>query len=358
MSGFVALSANSSLWEPVAKARWGSHDFCPAVESFQVWIIMQTQLNAPLPGRGKEWCRETPVGHDISFDSTKPHHQVQRVFGLTAVWAHLHQGHFQTSSGGGLQTCATGRWQHRLAICLHMAKWCHIPCAPTEWWAHQCHDGWHTQHEHPQLAPPAADMQTVAAWGQGSVPRRLKLWARCSTVHLPRAAPLGHGCSQGTLPRTAIQVPTTTLVLTHPLADTTEPPHDITMAINCISWRPWNSCSRLPLQSQPLSPSIICLGESHHQQPWGLQPQQKKQKIPSGQRDRLSHPHPDGNPHSDASADGHTRQHPQHPSCHLPPSPAHCVEDTRGSQYAIPPRIIPATLLDKLLPLQEKWTWP
>ena len=44
--------------------------------------------------------------------------------------------------------------------------------------------------------------------------------------------------------RTAIQAPTTTLVLTHPLADTIEPPHDITMAINlhlkgALEWLQW-----------------------------------------------------------------------------------------------------------------------
>ena len=69
---------------------------------------------------------------------------------------------------------------------------------------------------------------------------------------------------------TTIQAPTTTLVLT------------------CISRGPWSGCSGLSPQPQPLSPSVVCLGKSHHQQPWGLHSQPEKQKIPQARGDRFS----------------------------------------------------------------------
>ena len=69
---------------------------------------------------------------------------------------------------------------------------------------------------------------------------------------------------------TAIQAPTTTPVLTYSLADTIEPPCDITMAVNlhlkgALEWLQWASSTALAP-----SPSVVCLAESHHQWPWGL----------------------------------------------------------------------------------------
>ena len=46
MSDFEALSANVSLWNPVTKATWGSHDFCPMLTTFHVQVILQAQLIA------------------------------------------------------------------------------------------------------------------------------------------------------------------------------------------------------------------------------------------------------------------------------------------------------------------------
>ena len=93
------------------------------------------------------------------------------------------------SRGGSLQTCATGKCKHGLVIHLHTAKLHPIPCAFIEQRAHQHHDGWCTQHGCLQLASLAADMQTVAAQGQGSVPRGLKWGTSGPTVHFLRAAP-------------------------------------------------------------------------------------------------------------------------------------------------------------------------
>ena len=58
---------------------------------------------------------------------------------------------------------------------------------------------------------------------------------------------------------TTIQAPTTTPVLTHPLADTIEPPHDITMAINlhlqgALEWLQWASSTASASVSQLCMP--------------------------------------------------------------------------------------------------------
>ena len=45
MSDFALLSADASLWELVMKVRWRSHELCPVMTNFHVWMIMQAQLN-------------------------------------------------------------------------------------------------------------------------------------------------------------------------------------------------------------------------------------------------------------------------------------------------------------------------
>ena len=124
-----------------------------------------------------------------------------------------------------------------------------------------------------------------------------------------------------------------------------------------ISMGPWNGYSRLPLQPQPLSPSIVCLGESHHQQPWGLHLHLKTQKIPSGPKDTdSSHPHHSGYPHTDASCRQPHQVTPAASFMLLTPLLQPTMLKTPGaaSMYMFPPRVIPAALLDKLLPLQQK----
>ena len=45
MSDIACLSTDASLWELTTKLRWSSHDFCLVVTNFQVWAIMQAQLD-------------------------------------------------------------------------------------------------------------------------------------------------------------------------------------------------------------------------------------------------------------------------------------------------------------------------
>ena len=110
---------------------------------------------------------------------------------------------------------------------------------------------------------------------------------------------------------TALQAPTATPVLSPSQLIPLSPLVTLPWPLTCSSRGPWNSCSGLPLQPQPLSPSTACQGESHHWWPWGLWPQLEKQKIPSGQRAwtqpslpqwQPSHRHLYGWPHQVASS--------------------------------------------------------
>ena len=115
----------------------------------------------------------------------------------------------------------------------------------------------------------------------------------------------------------------------------------------CISRGLWNGCGRLPPQPQPLSPSIVCLGENHHQWVWESHLNRRNRRSPWAEGDRLGNPHPNGNPHTDPPwMDTPTA---------LTPAPAYHAKDTSIREYMhISPRVIPVTLSDKCLLLQEK----
>ena len=201
----------------------------------------------------------------------------KRVFGLTTVWAHPHQACFETLRGGSPQACATGRHQCRLTICLCVAKWCCILCASNEWRAHQCYNGMCTQlqvcklfqHKGKVVCPDGLDGELEAL--QFTFPE-LPLWDTAAPgepfwelwhleVDLSSAQPEGM--------TTAIQAPTTMLVLTYPPADTIEPHHDITMAINLhlqeglehLQWALPTALAPVSQHSMPrIEPQSVALG--------------------------------------------------------------------------------------------------
>ena len=271
-------------WWKVSRCRWSCrHNWTPSLR----W------------GHGVMW--EAPAGHGIPFNSTKC---------CCGVWKGLWPGGsmgpslpspIPHSKGGGPQTCAAGGWKCGLGIHLCPAKWGLIPCASIEWGTHQHYDRWCTHHRHLWLAPPTADMQTFAAQGYGGMSRRFEWQTRSLAVYLPGSAPLGccHPSESNHKPQlievdlsivqpesmtTAIQAPTTTLVLPPlwpiPLSLPMTSPWPSTYS----SRRLWRGCIRPPPQPQPLSPGALCQGESCHQWLWAFCPQLEKQKIPSGQR--------------------------------------------------------------------------
>ena len=180
-------------------------------------------------------------------------------------------------------------------------------CADTHGWLHQLQICKLLQHKDMVVCPEGFNSELEAL--QFTF-QELPLWdaaAPGEPINKPQLIELDLGSKQHESVTTTIQAPTTTPVLPSSLANTVEPPSDITMASTCSSRGSLNSCSRLPPQPQPLSHGTVCQEESCHWQPWGLCSQLEKQKIPSGRGDGLSHPCPDGNPHTDVSMGGHTR---------------------------------------------------
>ena len=249
MSDFVLLSTDASLWELATKVRLGLHDFCPVGISFQVWVTMQAQLNTPLSGRSMGGCWKAPVGHCIP-----PNHTNHCCW----IWDDLWPCHSMDMSppsllpytrGGGPQTCFAREWKCGLGIHLCTAEWGPIPCVPIKQGTCQHDDRWCTQCRCLWLAPPAADMQTFAVQGHGSMPRRLEWWVRSLAVYLSEADPLGCCHSWWTCPQTVtdnsgpwghagwgcINPFSGCPIYTNPTPlpeNTTEPPSDIAAAIN------------------------------------------------------------------------------------------------------------------------------
>ena len=128
----------------------------------------------------------------------------------------------------------------------------------------------------------------------------------------------------------------------------------------CISRGPWNSCSGLPWQPQPLSPNIAHLGESYHQWPWDsalncrtegpLRPKETDLAIPVPMTTIMQMPLQAATP-GDTPSFTHTNHPLLKPT--VPQTPD--VESISFiSQPQATPRIGPARLTNKLLHLQER----
>ena len=90
MSDFLLLCTDVGLWDTFTKATWGSLDFSPAVPGVCNYA---NTVDCPLPDWGlgdveKPW-------QDMVFVFIVPSLATgcEWVFGLTAMWAHLHQAH-------------------------------------------------------------------------------------------------------------------------------------------------------------------------------------------------------------------------------------------------------------------------
>ena len=107
MGDFVLLSADVSLWEPVTKVRWGSHDFCLVVKSFHVWVIMQAQLNT-LSWVGVGGCGEALAEHGIHLNSAKHCYWAWKGLWPCGSMDTSPPSLLPHSRGGGPQTCTAG----------------------------------------------------------------------------------------------------------------------------------------------------------------------------------------------------------------------------------------------------------
>ena len=70
MSMVLCLCADTVLWDPTSIAMWGSLDFYLPIQQLSVHTIKQTQLTAPLPGRGLGEHRKAQEGYGLPLNST------------------------------------------------------------------------------------------------------------------------------------------------------------------------------------------------------------------------------------------------------------------------------------------------
>ena len=88
MSEFSCLCADTALWDPTSNATWGSLNFCPLIQQFNVHTIKQTQLTTPSQA-GALGNTEKPR-NDRAFLLIAPSLAIgcERIFGLMAMCAH------------------------------------------------------------------------------------------------------------------------------------------------------------------------------------------------------------------------------------------------------------------------------
>ena len=146
----------------VDESEVGSHDFCPLVTNFHVWVIMQDNWT-PFLRQGCGGMLRHPTGHDIPSNHVKHHCWTQK-----GVWPCQTMGTppaspLLKSRGGSPQTCVAGGWKHRLGIGLGPAEQCPILCTLIKQGPCQCHNRWCTLQRSLQSPPPAAGMQTIIA---------------------------------------------------------------------------------------------------------------------------------------------------------------------------------------------------
>ena len=157
----------------------------------------------------------------------------------------------------------------------------------------------------------------------------------------------------------AIQTPNSTPILPPP-AGTAGPSGNITAAINL------QLIGAMELLQQASPITSACLPVQHIKETTticssgGSACSWKIERSPQARGDGLCHPCPDGNPHADVSAGGHSSQHPQLHPYHSSAAPANPAKDITGGKHPLvtqlqgPSKGGPASFADKLLHLQQK----
>ena len=249
MSDFVALLTDASLWELATKERQGSFNFCPLVESFQVRVIMQAQLNT-LSMVGV-WGDSEKPRQDMAFllIALSLTVRCKRVFHLTAVWAHPHQACFLTLEGVAHKLVLLADdnrdwlyaflWLNNAISHAPLSNEVHISAMTDDMPSTDACDQLHQlqvckllQHKDRVVCPEGLNselealqftFQELPLWDTAT-PRELFWERQLLEINLGYVQPEGM--------TTAIQAPATTPVLTLQPPDTIEPSCGITMAIN------------------------------------------------------------------------------------------------------------------------------
>ena len=225
----------------------------------------------------------------------------------------LSEGHVSTMMDGAPSTDAYG-WLHQLQICRLLQHKDVVVCP----------EGLNSKLEALQFT-----FQELPFW-DAATPSK--------PTHTPQQIEVDLSSMQPESMSTAIPVPNTTLVLPHSLANTIEPPIDITMTVHLQLQGPWNGCSRLSLQPQACPPTQYAEERAAISGPGGSTLNQRNRRFPWARGDGLCHPCPNGNPHADISVGGHTRWDPNLHLCYSLTAPANHAKGTGGIEHVdVPP---------------------
>ena len=157
MSDFVALSRDTTLWDPATRQN-GGHTTWPSINNLSCVSDNAGRVECPFSGGGMGDV-EKPQ-QDMAFLLMVPSITIRckRVFGLTTEWAHPYQAHFEllqeVACRPVLLADVSTNWPYTLCA----AEWCHIPCGSIKWRACQCSERWCAQHTCPWPASSATDM--------------------------------------------------------------------------------------------------------------------------------------------------------------------------------------------------------
>ena len=92
MDDYASFASNTSKWEQVNMATWGSLDIFPLLTQFQVVEITRVGLSAI--SRAEAWGDPKRPKSDKAYLLLAPNQAVEeRRFGLVAVWTHPCQAH-------------------------------------------------------------------------------------------------------------------------------------------------------------------------------------------------------------------------------------------------------------------------
>ena len=119
MDDYVSFASDTSKWEQVNMATWGSLDICPLLTQFQVVEITRVGLSAI--SHTKAWGDPKRTKSDMAYLLLLPNQVVdkKRRFGLVAVWTQPLPSSSTFTGWSGKKTYLTDQYWRGLDLCLH-----------------------------------------------------------------------------------------------------------------------------------------------------------------------------------------------------------------------------------------------